>query len=181
MPYVTPSNETAGNVIGATTWNTIVDDIKWLAADSPRCKAYLQADRNVGDTTGHIIGWDINAYDNSLMHSPAINNDIFTIPEDGLYQFTLNVSFSIPPSPCYGWAEIWFDNTYIPNRATFPIYSWAGGTAGGGGTSITVTELMSAGEFVRAQVYQFSGVTLQLQHGPVAGSGMEVRWVGPYS
>src|SRR5262245_61121632 len=92
MSYTTPSTRSAGYVVGATQWNELVMNDRWLAQSNtdgrPLCHAYRSTTVSVADATNTAISWNAERYDNASCHSVSVNTSRFTAPVDGLYRLT---------------------------------------------------------------------------------------------
>lgn len=94
MAFSAPPSQTTGDVIGATAWNRLGDNDKWLASDHPICIAYRSSTQTVLDATDTTVTWTNNLVDNSAIHSTSVNTSRFTAPVDGMYHAVAGVGWS---------------------------------------------------------------------------------------
>lgn len=94
MSYVKPTTRSAGYVVGATQWNELVSNDRWLGgADAdgrPFCWSYRSTALSVADFTSTPLTWNANFADNAGIHSTSVNPSRFTAPVDGWYRFVCN-------------------------------------------------------------------------------------------
>lgn len=176
MAYSTPATQSTDVAIGATTWNVLVDDIKWLAergvTGAPQCRVNRNNTGAIPDNTITPVGWHGSDWDNAGIHSTSVNASRFTAPVDGVYLMWLQ----------YSWAA---------NSSGIRYASWAyngTGTVFGEDSKIPVSLFntaqfclavmrLAAGEYAEANAYQNSGGTLQVG----TGAWAFFKWISTYT
>lgn len=182
MAYATPATQTTGDVIGAAAWNTLVDDIIWLAesgADgAPFCWAFRSTDQLFVTSVGGAISFNDEVVDNAGCHSTAVNPSRFTAPVDGWYRFAVGVK----------WQGNVTGSRYInltPNGTTLTTSGASTNAAGllPVGMSAEAHVRLTAGEYIEASALQNSGGNLNvLGHdaSTTTGSWACFEWIRTY-
>lgn len=159
MAYSTPATQTTGDVIGATAWNLLVNDVKWDneidSTGAPSCWASRSTTVNISNNTLTAVTWNSHAWDNAGVHSTSVNPTRFTAPVDGIY-----------------WLQSWVHwdmnatgirvNEFLINgsgniNASDGRPALTGWSVGHGATGIVS---LTAGQYVELFAYQNSGGAL---------------------
>lgn len=104
MAYSSPPVQSSGDVIGATAWNRLGSNDKWMAESStdgrPICKAYRTSTFSVSTNVNTALPINFNQLDNAGCHSTAVNPSRFTAPVDGWYRMITYVSWPANITGC---------------------------------------------------------------------------------
>lgn len=181
MAWATPATKSTGNVIGATDWNELVTDLRWLGqVDSdgrPVCIAYRSTDQTISNNTDTAVTWNAEVLDNAAAHSTSINTSRFSAPVDGWYRLT---------------GRLYFASNATGMRGAFPLFNGAGtklsygywnGNIYGFEASMDVIAVkqMTAGQYIEISVYQNSGGNLALKGSATAIQSFAVfEWIAKY-
>jgi len=162
MAYSTPATRSTGDVIGATQWNELVTDIRYLAQTdtngAPICVATRSTNQTIANGTVTAVTWNAETVDNAAFHSTSINTSRFTAPVSGWYRAVLNLEWA---SSAAGNREAYIlfngtgnslADTKVPNVGAVTM-----------GLSLAVPLFsMTAGQYVEVFCAQSSGGNLDL-------------------
>jgi hypothetical protein len=163
MAYSTPATQSTGDVIGATAWNTLVDDAKWLAeagaAGKPLCRAYRSSAVSIANNAITAIAWNANQVDNAGSHSTAVNTSRFTAPFTGWYRVMTNVQWAANGSGVR-ITRVYLNGSGTPDSSEGPANG--NGVFDLGQTAVALVYL-TLGQYAEVLVYQSSGGALNVQ------------------
>jgi hypothetical protein len=179
MAYSSPASRSTGDVIGATQWNELVTDIKYLAelgsSGRPFCLAYRSTNQSISNSTLTSVTWNAETTDNAAAHSTSVNTSRLSAPVDGWYKAWPQVVWAANSTGVRN-VNVLFNGTGqqvgMDQRNATSSFETAG-TAPWSGS-------MTAGQYIEIAGYQNSGGALN-----VLGSATSPRswvlfeWVAP--
>ncbi len=161
MAYTTPTTQTAGTGLSSTAYNTLVNDILFLAL-KPFIVARRTTTQSVANSADVKIGWPTTDRTTSV-----------TLGTDGA-----TASSRFTPAVA-GWYTIVVNLVWGASISNYPKVVHSDGTAmvGPQGTSnyghvSTVMRFNGSSDFVEVFAVQFSGITQNL----AAGSRCAITW-----
>jgi hypothetical protein len=105
MAYTTPTAGTAGQVLTATNYNVLVNDVIALAVP-PACRAIQAAAQTTTDSVATAIVFGAESYDTDTMHDNVTNNTRITIRTAGIYVVTAGLGLTSAPVSAF---ELYLD------------------------------------------------------------------------
>lgn len=171
MAYSAPPNFAAGAVLTEADLDTLSADIAFLA-DPPSVRVRAVASQSVGSGNTTTITWEVEDYDNYLMHSTTTNTSRLTVPVDGLYDIKVGLDIQANAGG--------YRNLDILENGAVLIASMTVAPANGDNTRLVlpVEGRFVAGNYVEARFTQNSGATLTVHDGIHTRSFFSARWVG---
>lgn len=176
MAYASPATRSSGYVVGATDWNLLVTNERWLAQSDtdgrPMCRAYRSTNLSVANNTTTAITWNAETLDNSSIHSISSNTSRLTAPVDGRYKAISMVQWA---SNATGWRGI----GVIPNGGA--VYESIDTRPAANGTETTqIVEVpllpLTAGQYCEILGTQTSGGNLNVVGGAGFASWAVLLW-----
>jgi hypothetical protein len=173
LAYTTPTTRSTGDIIGATGWNTdIVDNIKWLAADAPKCRVVRTSVQVVGSGTQSSITWNSESYDNDTMHSTGASTERITFTTGGKYEIKGFAEFAAGAGGGIRYAAILSNGS--PTWVDQTIMDATNITAVSIGLNVHYEGAFNATDYVELVVYQSSGSNLNI----LTTSWFAAHWIG---
>jgi hypothetical protein len=148
------------NIALNTTGNDIEIAVTGITTPNPPgCEVIRTANMNVSNTTTTYIAFTSENYDNDSMHDNSTNNDRITINTTGRYLFELQII--VDPSSTADWfygLEVNGSTLVQSNQQTV---TWS---PYGYFNTFSVVLNLTAGDYVRAELYQISTGTRVLSY-----------------
>lgn len=170
MPFVTPPNFVAGQVLTEAQLDTLSDDLNALANGS-RCRIYNSAAISIPNDTFTMLTFNSERYDINAMHSTATNTGRMTVPTGwgGLYTVGCTLQFAANATGFRGLRLVVNGTTVIAEDLRNAI------TAVGVGTQMGLSGEypLVAGDWLEVHVIQTSGAALNVA---VAGNKSPEAW-----
>lgn len=157
MAWSAPSTRSTLDVISATNWNEVVNDLLWLGRDAPHCSVYNSANISISDSARTALTFNGERYDTGGCHSTVSNTGRLTVPSggDGVYLIWGSAEYAAAASGVRNLEIRLNGSTLIAIQSV----------AGSGTTQqLTVAReyLLSAGDYVELTVFQNSGGSVNI-------------------
>lgn len=161
MGWTSPFTATAGTAWKAADWNTYGrDNLKWLATDSPACRAYSSVNVSIPNASPTAVALNSNRYDNATMHSTASNTSRITIPTGGGGKYLIGAGANWALSAGGTQRQV----RILQNGTTYVAWQTSPPSASHGSeATVTTSYALAAADYVETYVNQDSGGALNLQ------------------
>lgn len=160
MPtYTTPPTAVAGQPLAAADWNTKVRDSMDFLWKPPAAKVYHNAAQSMANNAVANVAFNSERYDNDTIHDNVTNNSRLTCQTAGIYDIRAQVEFAHNVT---GIRVLYITLNAITIVAELTLYAINAATVP---TAMQVgcQYALSVGDYVIVQVFQNSGVALNIQ------------------
>jgi hypothetical protein len=168
MAYTTPTAGTAGQVLTATNYNVLVNDVIGFRDQTgvvpPMCRLVCAASQSINNNTDTLVTLGTSDFDTNSMGTTGAAAKI-TINTAGVYQVSYSITLTNGAGGTYRAATIVKNGTGSASSGTGLFWGTTFFSAGSSPT-FKASGLLSlaATDYLQLQVYQDSGGVLAVGH-----------------